>query len=930
MVLWLTGAGAAGALPPLAQKADVVLLDDAERIANCRAQLGHDRVHFLAPACQPRHNNPLNTPRNDDTGAADLLPDLTSEEIADAGLFAVNSTLTQGNSTTIATALPGAMAAGRIAVGCYSRGHRLLFGDLLISSDSAQERVRRWQQDIAPRAGHIRQAMLRKVLEQHCWKHRLARIAALAGVPCERADPPVVRVLAHAETEEEAATIQAHFTRQIAHGATMTIVLTPAAQSAAPALDLAGIKWLTQEAAAARDLAEFVSAREWLAVFRPQDYYGPNYLRDLALATEFAPASALGKGAPFRVEADGLHAPSDNTAWAPVQSLPPSAAVIRGDALPRTLSIAKAAHGDWTMAETGEKAALTLDPYSFCHNGSDAMGQAKPGVAEAVDTPDEVQCGLDMGELERWSDQAVAEPDRPLPEQLDGAALARGVTPPADGKLALNTIGTAWEITSTLEPGVHRYLFEDSPRPLPSNIHSKPLAFHLESEGDAPLLWAVLFFDANGARIGDAVIAANTNGEAKVPEGAVSIQYGIRLRGPGIVRIERVYLGQRRPRVAAPLPSANETLLISNQYPSYGAFYRNGFVHRRVRGYQAHARNVDVFRLLRDQDLAQAEFENVDYTTGSGAQLGRLLDSKQHQRVLVHFLTPEIWDRLQPAMSRFDRVTVWVHGADIQAWWHRPHDHPTEAERARAMTASDARQSFWRGILGDMPDNLHLVFVSDYLAQQSMEDLGITLSPQQYSVIHNPIDTALFAYHPKPVEQRRRILSIRPYTAPTYANDLSVRAILALRDHPAFDQLSFHIIGDGPLFDKTVEPLRELANVQLEKRFVAQTEIARLHREAGIFLCPSRMDTQGVSRDEAMSSGLVPVTNRVAAIPEFVDDTCGCLAPPDDADALAKSIAALQDDPDLFSRLSREAAARVRRQSAMEQVITRELSFVDP
>jgi glycosyltransferase involved in cell wall biosynthesis len=40
---------------------------------------------------------------------------------------------------------------------------------------------------------------------------------------------------------------------------------------------------------------------------------------------------------------------------------------------------------------------------------------------------------------------------------------------------------------------------------------------------------------------------------------------------------------------------------------------------------------------------------------------------------------------------------------------------------------------------------------------------------------------------------------------------------------------------------------------------------------------PSRTDTQGVSRDEAMSSGLVPVTNAVAAIPEFVDDTVECL-----------------------------------------------------
>ena len=52
-----------------------------------------------------------------------------------------------------------------------------------------------------------------------------------------------------------------------------------------------------------------------------------------------------------------------------------------------------------------------------------------------------------------------------------------------------------------------------------------------------------------------------------------------------------------------------------------------------------------------------------------------------------------------------------------------------------------------------------------------------------------------------------------------------------------------------------------------------------MHKKNGIFMVPTRLDSQGVSRDEAMSSGLVPITNNVAAIPEFVDDTCGMLAP---------------------------------------------------
>ena len=115
-----------------------------------------------------------------------------------------------------------------------------------------------------------------------------------------------------------------------------------------------------------------------------------------------------------------------------------------------------------------------------------------------------------------------------------------------------------------------------------------------------------------------------------------------------------------------------------------------------------------------------------------------------------------------------------------------------------------------------------------------------------------------------------------------YANDLTVQAILRLAREPFFDQLKIRLIGDGALFDETVAPLAGLANVEVTRAFLTQREIAALHREYGVFLVPSRMDSQGVSRDEAMASGLVPVTTRIAAIPEFVDADCAFLAEPEE------------------------------------------------
>ena len=136
------------------------------------------------------------------------------------------------------------------------------------------------------------------------------------------------------------------------------------------------------------------------------------------------------------------------------------------------------------------------------------------------------------------------------------------------------------------------------------------------------------------------------------------------------------------------------------------------------------------------------------------------------------------------------------------------------------------------------------------------------------------------------------------------------------------------MIGDGPLFEDTVAPLRKYPNVYIEQRFLNRDEIAALHKEYGIFLCATRWDSHGVSRDEAMSSGLVPVTNAVAAIPEFVDVNCGIVAPAEDAGEMAQGITVLYEHPERFAAMSKAAAKRVRAQSDAQRVIGAELAVV--
>ena len=225
---------------------------------------------------------------------------------------------------------------------------------------------------------------------------------------------------------------------------------------------------------------------------------------------------------------------------------------------------------------------------------------------------------------------------------------------------------------------------------------------------------------------------------------------------------------------------------------------------------------------------------------------------------------------------------------------------------------------------------LHLEeeFHFEYYYYVVEKDYGVSFLNDIFSIIHNPIDTRLFKYHEKGVDQRYKILSIRPFASRVYANDLTVKCILELSKRKDFANFDFTLIGDGILFEKTIEPLREFSNVRIVKGFLRRVDIAKYHKENGIFLVPSRQDTQGVSRDEAMSSGLVPITNNIAAIPEFVDASCGVLSPGEDYLDMAHQIGRIVDNPSLFLSMSKAAADRVRRQTAATVIVDRELELI--
>ena len=370
-------------------------------------------------------------------------------------------------------------------------------------------------------------------------------------------------------------------------------------------------------------------------------------------------------------------------------------------------------------------------------------------------------------------------------------------------------------------------------------------------------------------------------------------------------------------------------LVVTRSYPAPGDLYQYPFVHRRVLAYIAAGHEVMVFRPADQPQLTSHEYEGVTCHSGNARALSQFARDRRPQVIAAHGFTEQMHQALADTDPSIP-VRAWLHGSEIPGFFRaKALAIEDSGERARALEAVRERCNFWGRFLEAKPSNFKLVFVSRSAVDLAREDWGARLAAGDFAVIPNPIDTDLFRHRPKSAEDRFGVLMIRPFDSRTYGNDLAVEAIVRLSHREGADRLRFTIIGDGPLYDATVGPVRRLPNVDLRRRFLSQAEIVEQHSRHGMFLVPTRLDTQGVSRDEAMSSGLVPVTSKVSAVPEFVDETCAGLAGAEDAAGLADRLWEMAEQPALFLDRSKNAARRIRAQSGHALVIPQELRLLE-
>ncbi|MGX9935247.1 glycosyltransferase [Advenella kashmirensis] len=969
-----------GRFLPIAKRVDIVFTTDVDCIEKYKFEVGHDRVYLLPFAAQPASHNPIEyferkdafsfagsfylrypERQRDFDNIYDVGQELKSVDIYDRNFenphphlkfpekydasivgclpvdeidkaykgykFGINMNTIKYSQTMFARRVYELMASNTIVVSNFSRGLRTLFGDLVVSSDARSELMQRLKKLCEDEVYYrkFRLLGLRKVLSEHTYSHRLAFMLSKITKKRLALPDPIIAVVGFAATQDDFKTLINSFELQSYPNKKLYIVT----KRFTPGVEQLGFATVLNDAselvpALRRDGAQFV------APISKKDYYGTNYLTDLALARLYgADFPVVGKTAYYKCAKEGaVSLINDGAQYHSVDSLSIQASLFRFSAFEAANILSE------EQLEKNVKGELFgTDEFNYCRD-VDILDLAR--IRSIVDDIKIDNQGLDLENtvyrivdtIQPSTRGGVVDSAEKLPG-ISAKELYSYLPKKIANTLKFSLTNSKLIVRSTLQEDQHKYIY------LTKQFTRAELNFETNNRfqllcngdvtGDARTIY--VFLDEKGEKIEHAMNKVGAAYSITIPKNCHMIKLGFRLQGPGEATFERLILGDLREKPSV-LLSSSENLVLTKQYPDYSDLYKYGFLHSRVKEYKKQNLDFEVFRVSEHVNIEYREFEGIDVLSSDYQFLENLLQQGTVKKIIVHFIDHKIWEVLKKYVGKIS-VYIWIHGAEIQPWYRRAVRFETASSLQKARVASDRAQEMWLDIFENVGDKLLLVFVSDYLANEVQKDFGCQLEKNSYSVIPNYVNNEFFPYIAKDPSARTKILSIRPYASAIYGNDLSVEAVKELSQEPFFNELQFKFVGDGPLFESTLEPIKDFANVTLHKGFVTQSEIASLHKEYGLFLVPSRMDTQGVSRDEAMSSGLVPITNRIAAIPEFVDETCGILASPESPTELADGIKQLYLNAELFTRMSQLAMEKVRSISGFENTIRHEIELIE-
>lgn len=803
------------------------------------------------------------------------------------------------------------IASNTVTIANYARGQKNYFGDLSICSDNPREVSAEFNKFCKNEGGlkKYRLLGLRRVLSDHLYEDRLDYVIQKVFGQSIKNGMPLITVFAASNDINGIKHIISNYKRQTYKNKCLFLF-----SDITNACDATQHIKIVPFAEISKMVGEFAESG-YTTVFSEKDWYGENYILDLALTLRYSVFDVVGKSTYYQMNNHEISIMNTGNCYRMTDKLDSRCSIVT----------CYASHS-FCINEYFEKVLannytlFSTDEFNYCRDcGAEACREAND--MEIVDQGQSIQYINKIAEGINSVDD-----NRELCESIPLASID-GIDCVAITKIEDDSL----LIESSLGRGDYKSIFFNKKYDSASIAIGPRMSVQIHAQGSLDIIILVNLFDDDN-EIKTIMLPINRKSIIAISSNVTAVQFGLQIRGAGSSLLSNMKAGGDIWQERNTFISRSEVLLLTNKYPSYNDLYCNSFVNERMKEYLKRGYCADIMRMESYASTAFREFEGINIVEGHADRLDAILAKGLIKTVCVHFLDPQMFNILKEYVGQIN-IIIWCHGYEIQPWWRRTYNFSNEKELQTAKEVSEKRMLFWKEVFSmaaNHVEDIHFVFVSKYFAEEVFEDNKIRLKDKQYSIIHNSIDTDLYKYEKKDQEQRKHILSIKTYSTRKYANDITKKAILLLSKESFFSELTFDLYGDGVLFHEDTDDLKQFSNVHINQTFLSHQEIAEIHKSHGIFIATTRMDAQGVSRDEAMSSGLVPIASNVAAIPEFVDDKCGVLVLGEDPQAVADAIKKLYYNPELFERLSFAASQRVRHQTSPEYTIAKEIALIWP
>jgi len=218
----------------------------------------------------------------------------------------------------------------------------------------------------------------------------------------------------------------------------------------------------------------------------------------------------------------------------------------------------------------------------------------------------------------------------------------------------------------------------------------------------------------------------------------------------------------------------------------------------------------------------------------------------------------------------------------------------------------------------------------DYLVSKSYRTFVQTESQKQYFspktqkkivVLPNPVSSNMFEVNEKKFDKVRRIVSVgRLIEQKNF--ELAVDSVCILYEQEYDVQLS--IYGEGNL----KKSLQEYISKKKAESFCflkgRSDNIAQVLEQSDLFLLSSDFEGMPNCLMEAMAAGLPCVATDCETGPsDLIDKDRGILVPVNDADAMAKALKFLIDNPDAAKQMGKQAKSYMRLNYSSDQIAKR-------